>query len=82
MTKIENFESVYSASGHLDAELMKNFLAAHNVESILLGESIGTTYGLTSTPIGKVEVMVKKDDLETARELIRQYENGAFEGSD
>ena len=79
MTKIENYESVYTASGHLDGELMKNFLAAHGVESVLLGESIATTYGLTSTPAGKVEVMVNKDDLETARDLIRQYENGDFE---
>ena len=82
MTKIENFKCVYTASGHLDGELMKNFLEAHGVESVLLGESIGTTYGLTSTPMGKVEIMVKVDDLETARALIQQYENGDFEDSD
>ncbi|HAF61253.1 MAG TPA: hypothetical protein DCK95_02885 [Anaerolineaceae bacterium] len=79
MTKIENFESVYTASGNLDGEMMKNFLLAHGVESILLGESAGTTYGLTTTPLGKIEVMVKLEDIETAHKLIQQYENGFFE---
>ncbi len=75
MTKIDDFESVYSASGRLDGEMMKNLLESFEIECVLLGESAGTTYGLTVTPTGNVEVMVHAADVEKALEIIQQYED-------
>jgi hypothetical protein len=46
---------------------------------VLLGESAGTTYGLTITPTGNVEVMVHAADVEKALEIIQQYEDGLLE---
>ena len=80
MTKIDDYESVYSASGMLDAELIKGLLESFEIEAILLGESVGTTYGLTVTPTGKVEVMVENSMVERAKEIIQQYEKGDLEG--
>jgi hypothetical protein len=79
MTKIDDFESVYSASGKLDGEMMKNLLESFEIKCVLLGESIGSTYGLTVTPVGKVEVMVHTADLERAQQVIREYQNGDLE---
>ncbi len=79
MTKIDDFESVYSASGKLDGEMMKNLLESFEIESILLGESVGSTYGLTVTPVGKVEVMVHAADVEKALQIIQEYQNGQLE---
>lgn len=79
MTKIDDFESVYSASGRLDGEMMKNLLESFEIECVLLGESAGTTYGLTITPTGNVEVMVHAADVEKALEIIQQYEDGLLE---
>jgi len=75
MTKIDDFESVYSASGRLDGEMMKNLLESFEIECVLLGESAGTTYGMTVTPTGYVEVMVHAADVEKALEIIQQYED-------
>jgi hypothetical protein len=79
MTKIDDFESVYSASGRLDGEMMKNLLESFEIECVLLGESAGTTYGLTITPTGNVEVMVHAADVEKALQIIQQYEDGLLE---
>ena len=80
MAKIDDYESVYSASGMLDAELIKGLLESFEIEAILLGESVGMTYGLTVTPTGKVEVMVENSMVERAKEIIQQYEKGDLEG--
>ena len=79
MTKIDDFTSVYSASGRLDGEMMKNLLESFEIECVLLGESVGATYGLTVTPVGKVEVMVRSSDVEKAKQIIQQYQSGELE---
>jgi len=76
---MEDYESVYSASGMLDAEMMKNLLESFEIDCILFGESIGSTYGLTVTPSGDVEVMVRKEDVAKAQEVITKYQNGELE---
>jgi hypothetical protein len=79
MTKIDDFTSVYAASGKLDGEMMKNLLESFEIECVLLGESIGSTYGLTVTPVGKVDVMVRTADVEKAKQIIQEYQNGQLE---
>lgn len=79
MTKIDDFECVYNASGQLDAEMMKNLLESFGIHSIILGESAGSVYGLTVTPTGKVEVLVDKKDVQSAKDIIQRYESGELE---
>jgi predicted Fe-Mo cluster-binding NifX family protein len=79
MKKMDDYESVYSASGMLDAEMMKNLLESFEIDCILLGESIGSTYGLTVTPAGGVEVMVRQEDVTKAQDVITKYQDGELE---
>ncbi len=76
---MEGYESIYSASGMLDAEMMKNLMQSFEIDCILLGESIGSTYGLTVTPVGGVEVMVRKEDVAKAQDIITKYQDGELE---
>ncbi|NMB63212.1 MAG: DUF2007 domain-containing protein [Chloroflexi bacterium] len=77
--QMEGYESIYSASGMLDAEMMKNLMQSFEIDCILLGESIGSTYGLTVTPVGGVEVMVRKEDVAKAQDIITKYQDGELE---
>lgn len=79
MTKIDDFVCVYNASGQLDAEMMKNLLESFGIYSIILGESAGSVYGLTVTPTGKVEVLVDKKEVQSAKDIIQRYESGELE---
>ena len=60
------------AQGYLDAQIKKNYLSSHGIESILYEESLGTLYGLTNTPLGEVEIFVKSIDLEKAQFLLNK----------
>jgi len=60
------------AQGYLDAQIKKNYLSSHGIESILYEESLGTLYGLTNTPLGEVEIFVKSIDFEKAQFLLNK----------
>ena len=65
-----NIKLVWIAQGYLDAQMKKNYLSSHGIESILYEESLGTLYGLTNTPLGEVEIYVKFSDFEKAKNLL------------
>ena len=65
-----NIKLVWIAQGYLDAQMKKNYLSSHGIESILYEESLGTLYGLTNTPLGEVEIYVKFSDFEKAKKLL------------
>jgi len=65
-----NKKLVWIAQGYLDAQMKKNYLSSHGIESILYEESLGTLYGLTNTPLGEVEIYVKISDFEKAQYLL------------
>ena len=65
-----NIKLVWIAQGYLDAQMKKNYLSSHGIESILYEESLGTLYGLTNTPLGEVEIYVKISDFEKAQYLL------------
>ena len=68
----EKIKLVWIAQGSLDAQMKKNYLAYQGIESILFEESLGTLYGLTSTPLGEVEIYVKPGDFEKAKILLNK----------
>jgi len=70
--KNNNQKLVWVAQGYLDAQIKKNYLNLYGIEPILYEESLGTLYGLTSTPLGEVEIFVKTSDFEKARTLLRE----------
>ncbi len=66
----EKIKLAWIAQGYLDAQIKKNYLSSHGIESILYEESLGTLYGLTNTPLGEVEIFVKSVDFEKAQVLL------------
>jgi len=70
---------IWQASGYLDSQLIKIYLESFGLEVFIFGESIGASYGLTNTPLGEVEIYVRKEDESNALEFLDQYEFGSGE---
>lgn len=68
----ENIKLVYIAQGYLDAQIKKNYLTSHGIDSVLYEESLGTLYGLTYTPLGEVEIYVNSTDFEKAQHVLKE----------
>ena len=68
----EIIKLAWIAQGYLDAQIKKNYLSSHGIESILYEESLGTLYGFINTPLGEVEIFVKTIDFEKAQVLLKE----------
>jgi hypothetical protein len=69
---------VFTASGEIQAQQVRGFLAAAGISSELRGESLRKTHGLTVDGLGRVEVVVSSSDEEHARTLLASAERGTF----
>lgn len=69
---------VFVASGEIQAQQVRGFLAAAGIESELRGEALRKTHGLTIDGLGMVEIVVSKEDEDQARALLASAERGAF----
>jgi predicted deacylase len=77
--------SVFTANGEIQAQQIQAFLASAGILSVLRGESVRKTHGLTLDGLGSVEILVDADDEVSARELLASAEAGQFrlnEGED
>lgn len=70
---------VYTASGQIEAEQVRAFLEAAGITSILRGESLTKTHGVTVSEIGKVDVFVLEGDADRANELLAAVERGELQ---
>lgn len=62
--------------GRMEAELIKSYLEAHEIEVELFQESIGQNiYPTTIDQLGRVQIFVRKDKMEEAEELLNDFEN-------
>jgi hypothetical protein len=78
-TSLNDMIVVYNASGKLDGEIIKAFLEANDIRVIMTQEGAATAYGLTVGAFGKVEILVDRENLERARELLTSMEEGKLE---
>lgn len=69
---------VFTASGEIQAQQIQSFLEAEGIPSELRGESLRKTHGLTVNGLGRVDVVVSRDDEARARELLASAERGLF----
>ncbi len=79
--KISNnieYECIYSVNGMLAAEMIKNFLAAHDIDSFINQESIGSTFGLNLGQLGEAMIFVRKKDADIAKRLLKDMEEDRF----
>ena len=69
------YEMLAEIYGRMDAELIKSYLEANEIDVELFQESIGQNiYPTTIDQLGKVQVFVKKENLEEARILLKEME--------
>ena len=64
---------VWKASGYLDAQLIKNYLESFGLQVYDYEESVGKSYGLTTTPLGEVELYVPEEQSKDAEKYLDQY---------
>ena len=69
---------VFVANGQLHAQQVRSFLEAEGVETVLRGESLSKTHGLTLDGLGQVEILVDATDEERARALLDSADVGAL----
>ena len=67
---------VFVASGEIQAQQVRAFLQGEGIETILRGEAIRHTHGLTIDGLGAVDILVRDEDAERARHLIASAESG------
>lgn len=66
---------VWKAAGYLDAQLVKIYLESFGLQVYSFEESIGSAYGLTTTPLGEVEIYVLNENAKEAEEYLKSYLN-------
>lgn len=65
-------KTVYTAQGHLVAEVIKGKLESAGIPVLLDYESIGQVYGITVDGLGEVRVRVPEELAEEALELLKE----------
>lgn len=78
MNQVEYVE-VYSASGQLEADMIRLMLEAAGLHIITRQESAGAVYGLTVGPMGEVRILVPESEVQEANALLDAMESGKLE---
>lgn len=69
----EEYALVATASGRLEAEILRGLLEANGIPVWLLGESAGSAIGLGVGPLGQVDIRVPNEFEAQAREVLGEY---------
>ena len=77
-----NLVTIYTAAGQMPASLIKSFLEAHGIPTLVVQESAGVVYGLTVGLMGNAEILVAEEHAVEARELLEAMERGEWEEED
>ena len=64
---------VASATGQVEAEILRGLLLANGIEVWLSGESAGQAIGLTMGPLARVELRVRSNQAGEARRLLEEH---------
>jgi hypothetical protein len=71
-------QCVFIASGEVQAQQIQAFLEAAGIPSVLRGETLRKTYGLTLDGLGATEILVNESDEGRARALLAAADTGQF----
>ena len=67
---------VFRAQGEMDAQMIRSILEGDGIESMLSGESVRLTHGITVDGLAVVKILVRKEDEARAREVIAVFLDG------
>jgi hypothetical protein len=71
---------VAEVAGQVEAEVLRGLLMAQDISVALSEESAARTIGITLPGMGIVQVLVRGDQAEAARQIVESYNNGLLEG--
>ena len=77
-----NLVTVHTAAGQIQASIIKSFLEAQGIPTLVVQESAGVVYGLTVGLMGNAEILVAEEHAVEARELLEAMERGEWEEED
>ena len=66
----EDLKILVVVEGMVEAEIIKSKLDAFEIPSVLKFEAVGRLLGITMDGLGKVNILVREDDLERAQDVI------------
>ena len=75
-------QCVFVANGEFHANQVRAFLEAAGIETVVRGETLRQTHGLTLDGLGAVQILVASDDFERARSLLDDAEAGRLRLAD
>jgi len=70
-SKAEEWITLTIPKNPVEAEIIKGKLGAEGIPVFLKKEAIGRIYGITTDGLGEVKVLVPKDLVEKAREILK-----------
>ncbi len=73
---------VFTAQGEFEEHQVRSFLTAHDIPTVVRGEALRRTHGLTLDGLGQVEILVAPEHEAAARQLLSEVERGDFTLSD
>ncbi|MBA3534925.1 MAG: DUF2007 domain-containing protein [Ardenticatenales bacterium] len=65
-------EVVYTANTPMEAEVIRGLLESNGITVLLHGEAASHIYGLTMGQLGGIQVLVRDEEAEAARELLQE----------
>lgn len=68
--------TVFMAQGELEETQVRSFLAAHDIPTMVQGEALRKTHGLTLNGLGAVEILVAAEHAEEAQRLLAAADRG------
>jgi len=66
-------KKVWISPGYLEGQIIKSFLESYGLEVFTFEESVGLAYGLTTTPLGEVEIYVRKECEQEALKYLEDF---------
>ena len=78
----QELQRVFVANGEVHGQQVRAFLEAAGIATVVRGESLRHTHGLTLDGLGAVEIFVADTDAEQARLLLDSAEAGEFRLAD
>lgn len=70
------WELLTEVQGRLEAELLKTYFTAYGIDVELFQEAVGHhIYPVTVNGLGYVQIFVSKEQAESARQLLDEYNN-------
>ena len=66
--------------GAVQAELLRGLLEAQGIEVLLSQEGAAKAIGINIGAMGDTQLLVRSEDVDAARKLLKQYAAGDLEG--